>query len=184
MTDSRPSEFRQREDASPKKSSEKESDATRTGQNAVSLSDATVPAESEPSEELLAYRAHLVESEKEAQADLDKTTLKLSGGALGISFAFLKNVVGAGPYELAICLPIAWSAWGLSMALVLLSFYASSHSLRQAISQVDEGTIHTEKPGGWYDSATKWLNGLAILFFFVGLSSMLSFVYSNLATAP
>jgi len=44
-------------------------------------------------ENLQEYRKHLVAAEQQVQADFDKTVLSLSGGALGISFAFVKNPV-------------------------------------------------------------------------------------------
>lgn len=142
-----------------------------------------VSTEANAADATLEYRERLLQNEQQAQDDLDKTTLKLSGGALGVSFAFLKNVVGAGPYKWDICLLFAWSAWGLSMACVLVSFYMSSHSQRRAIAQLDEGTIYDERPGGWFDSVTVWLNVLAILLFLVGLFTMLCFVYANFAIA-
>ena len=42
------------------------------------------------------YRAHLVSAAQKAQEDFDKTLLALSGGALGVSFAFVKDIVGDG----------------------------------------------------------------------------------------
>jgi hypothetical protein len=38
------------------------------------------------------YRDHLVLSKKEAQRDFDKTVFALSGGAIGVSFAFITDI--------------------------------------------------------------------------------------------
>ncbi|WP_134984071.1 hypothetical protein [Xanthomonas axonopodis] len=45
------------------------------------------------------YRQWLVVAEQKAQEDYDKTVLTLSGGALGISFAFVKDIVGQNPIQ-------------------------------------------------------------------------------------
>lgn len=125
------------------------------------------------------YRDQLLQSALQAQDELDKTILKLSGGALGISLAFINNIVGDGPYIWKIALLISWSLFCLSMASVLGSYYLSAYSHRRAVAQLDIGSIYKEKPGGWFDSATEWLNGLAALMFLVGLILMIVFVYKN-----
>lgn len=43
------------------------------------------------------WREHLVSAEQKSQEDLDKALLSLSGGALGVSLIFLKDVIGQGP---------------------------------------------------------------------------------------
>jgi len=44
-------------------------------------------------ESLQEYRTHLVAAEQKAQEDYDKTVISLSGGALGISFAFIVDCI-------------------------------------------------------------------------------------------
>ncbi|MDD5774068.1 MAG: hypothetical protein PHX78_11450 [bacterium] len=88
--------------------------------------------------ELREYRNHLVAAEQKAQEDFDKTVLSLSGGALGISFAFIKDIVGAGPFEKLFFLLFSWISWSSSIIIVLLSFFFSHLALRQAINQVDK----------------------------------------------
>lgn len=39
----------------------------------------------------------LRDADQQAQTDYEKTVLSLSGGALGISFAFVKDIVGSKP---------------------------------------------------------------------------------------
>lgn len=132
------------------------------------------------SDHLKEYRTYLVQAEQKAQADFDKTVLSLSGGALGISFAFLKNVVGAGPHSAVISLYCAWASWGLSVSAILLSFYLSQHSLRKAIGQVDSGRIENEKPGGAFATATSVCNALGGILFILGVLLMILFVIANL----
>lgn len=124
------------------------------------------------------YRNFLVEAERKAQEDYDKTILSLSGGALGISFAFLKDFVVSSPtYRWTLF--ASWIAWGLSMAFVLTSFYSSQQALRKAIEQVDADSIRQQVPGGFFSQLTTALNVLSGLLFFVGVLLIAIFVSYN-----
>lgn len=63
---------------------------------------------------LAQYRDHLVLARQKAVEDADKTVLSLSGGALGVSFAFLNDVVGPNPEALPHLIR-AWMSWGGSI---------------------------------------------------------------------
>lgn len=89
-------------------------------------------------ETLKTYRLSLMSGEQKAQEDYDRTLLALSGGALGISFAFVKDIVGGKPIQDIYYLLFAWIAWGVSVSFVLLSFYLSHKSFLVAISKVDD----------------------------------------------
>ena len=92
-------------------------------------------------EPLKEYRVYLLDSEQKAQEEFDKTVLTLSGGALGISFAFIKDIVGPHPVVNVGYLFVAWILWGLSVTAVLASYFTSHLALRHAIKQVDRGEI-------------------------------------------
>jgi hypothetical protein len=129
---------------------------------------------------LAEYRTHLIKAEQKAQEDFDKTVLSLSGGALGISFAFVKDVIGTDPIQNAGLLFSAWICWGLSVTSVLLSYYTSNLALRKAIKQVDDGKIRGERPGKCFDMITAVLNLLGAILFFAGVILMTIFVALNL----
>jgi hypothetical protein len=134
---------------------------------------------------LTEYRNHLVLADQRAQEDFDKTVISLSGGALGVSFAFLRDVVGRGPYNSPAWLFLAWLAWlawGLSATSMLVSYYLSQQALRRAIKQVDAGFIETEKPGGPFATSTAMCNALGGLLFLVGVALMILFVFKNMET--
>ena len=69
------------------------------------------PANDGPDAALAAYRLHLVAAEQKAQEDFDKTILSLSGGALGVSFVFLKDIVGPEHVAAPAWLFAAWLTW-------------------------------------------------------------------------
>jgi len=128
-----------------------------------------------------AYRQWLVVAEQKAQEDFDKTVLSLSGGALGVSFVFVKDIVGPHHIHQTNTLVLAWVAWALSTSAVLASFFLSRQALRRAIEQCDDGTIFCQPPGGFFSKATRWLNASGAVLFFLGVCLMASFVYQNLA---
>jgi hypothetical protein len=132
-------------------------------------------------DDLTDYRRWLVESEQKSQESFDKTVLSLSSGALGVSFVFIKDVVGGMQnvqwLTLLLC---SWLSWGLSSVAVLVSFYASQQALRHAIIQVDNDTIREQPVGGSFAKATAWLNGVSVVLFLVGVLLVIGFVGHNL----
>lgn len=143
-----------------------------------------VPTESAPEAKMPvnpAYRQSLLTAEQKSQEDFDKTVLSLSGGALAISFIFVKDIVGDQPIRNSIYLLYAWVLWALSSFIVLLSFYLSHLALRKAIQQLDGGVIHKETVGGIYSKIISIINPFGALLFFLGIVSMGFFVYENLS---
>lgn len=136
----------------------------------------------EPKDEVdPAYRQWLVSAEQKAQEDFDKTVLTLSGGALGVSFIFVKDIVGPDSIHQTTWLVLAWFSWALSTFAVLASFFLSRQALRRAIEQCDDGTIFCQPPGGFFSKATRWLNASGAVLFFAGVCLMAAFVYKNLS---
>lgn len=135
------------------------------------------------------YRTHLITAEQKAQEDFDKTVVSLSGGALGISFAFLKDIVGNHPIAHKGLLFTAWISWGLSISLVLSSYFTSHLALCKSIDQIDNAVrnsninqIYTQRAGGRFSLITSILNAVGGLLFFVGILFIAVFVWHNLET--
>src|SRR5438309_1680590 len=118
------------------------------------------------------YREALLALEQKMQADYDKAVMTLSGGALGVSFAFLKDVLGHRELVSPIWLLAAWICWGLSVTCTLGSFWTSALALRKAVRQTDEREIYIQQPGGKFDWITTVLNAAAGLLFFAGVVSI------------
>lgn len=131
-------------------------------------------------EEIQEYRKLLVTAEQRAQEDFDKTVLALSGGALGISFAFVKNIIGDQPAVYSWALLSAWIAWGFSVTCVLASYFVSQIALRHAIKQVDDNKIFEQSPGGIYSKITAVLNAFGGLLFLLGVVLMVMFAALNM----
>jgi hypothetical protein len=83
------------------------------------------------------YKKELNTLEQKSQESYDKHVIYLSGGALGISFALTQNFFGnKGTLEPNL-LFWSWILWGLSLLLILISFYSSVLNLRHAMRIVD-----------------------------------------------
>ncbi len=131
---------------------------------------------------LVEYRRLLVEAEQKSQEHFDKTVLSLSGGALGISFVFVKDIIGKDHIIDTYLLVLAWLSWGFSSFSILLSFYLSHLALRSAIRQVDEGTINSKNAGGIFSIITERLNVFGAILFLLGILFITFFASSNLLT--
>ena len=130
-------------------------------------------------ENLKSYRLDLVETEKKLKENYDKLIVTLSGGALALSIAFIKDIVNLETAQSTWLLLMAWAGFILSLAAVLgaLSFGIEAH--RHAIYQVDDDSIYDTKPGGWFSRFTKALHRASAIFLLLGLISISAFAYTN-----
>jgi hypothetical protein len=125
------------------------------------------------------YRTHLVEARQKAFEDFDKTVLTLSGGALAVSIAFIKDLLGSGPLYAKTFLLTSWSCWAASLLTVLVSHYLSQLTLNRAIKEIDAGS-RFQRPGGMFRFFTLVLNALSGFLFVTGLILLIVFVWDNL----
>ena|SRR6266498_2762541 len=126
------------------------------------------------------YRRGLQTLEQQMQSEYDKAILALSGGALGVSMAFLKDVVIKQGVHGGCFLLLAWICWGLSVTCTLFSYYTSAQALRKAVQQTDEKTIYLTWANGRFNHFTKWLSRIAGLLFMLGIVFIVFFVAHNL----
>lgn len=128
---------------------------------------------------LAQYRKWLVETEHQASRDFDKAITTLSAGALGISIAFVRDLVPEPVLHSVKWLGSSWVLLSLSLLAILISLLISQFALRRAIGQVDKGTIRTELPGGLLATLTVILNILAALALIAGVGSLAFFALAN-----
>ena len=134
------------------------------------------------------YRQHLVLADQKAIEDFDKTIITLASGALAVSLAFMKDIVGADPVHWRICLQIAWLLLTLSLGLVLISFWCSHKALRRALADFDADCsddplfgkkVVVDKRNAWA-VATQRLNVIGMTCLILGIGFMLTFASVNL----
>ncbi len=126
------------------------------------------------------YRDYIIRAEQKAQDDYDKTVIALSGGALGVSFAFIKDIIGSDSISIAILLFLSWLFWTSSITCVLASYYTSHLSLRNVIKKIDAGEAQAPRLGGFADWMTAILNALGGILFVAGVVLMSIFIKINL----
>jgi hypothetical protein len=126
-----------------------------------------------------AYRALNENLMYQASHNYDKYLISLSAGALALSLTFLSTILK----DIVLCHPwllyTSWILWGITIVCILYSFMTSCRSHSITIDQVDNNTIHDEKPGRHFSLITiilGWVAGISFLIatiaicFFVGLN--------------
>ena len=126
------------------------------------------------------YRSLLISGEQKAQTDFDKTIIALSGGALGVTFAFAERIIGTTTQVRMAALEAAWISWVVSLASVLLSHYFSAIAMRHALKQYDAGKLPGERVGGVYDVIILVLNAFGGVAFLVGAVAAGFFILQTL----
>jgi len=129
----------------------------------------------EKAKALAEYRSELIAQSERSQTSFDKTLLSLSGGALGVSFAFVKDFI---PPTLPGAIATAWACWILSCGSVLTSHFLSVLATRKGIEEVDRGTAKGQV-GGHYATAVDVFNVAGGLAFVAGLIAAGVFVFRN-----
>jgi len=131
-------------------------------------------------EEDNAYLKALADSEFQAIDEYDNKIFALAGGAFGVSFAFLKDIVTPGNVTHKNFLIMAWACWCITLAFNLTSFYFSHLAMRGAQRKYRAGERDEKKLSGFTGNAVIYLNPITGGFFILGLICMSVFVTSNL----
>jgi heme/copper-type cytochrome/quinol oxidase subunit 1 len=129
------------------------------------------------------YLKSLRESEFQAIDQFDKVILALAGGAFGVSFAFLKDIVKANAVIGKNYLTCAWFFWCVSLGVNLLSFYLSHLSMRGAQRRYGGGEHDEAKLRGCSGKLVMICNPVSGVAFIIGLICMSIFVTRNLHDA-
>lgn len=125
------------------------------------------------------YRNKLIQAEQKSQDDYDKSIVSLSGGALGISLIFYKEVIGGASPNSPDLLVWSWGLWAASIAAVVLSYFLSRFALRKAIHQADENNF-SGGVGGWAANCTNYVNALSGVLFVIGIILFIIFSSKNI----
>ncbi|MBC7933162.1 MAG: hypothetical protein H7Z38_21575 [Rubrivivax sp.] len=147
------------------------------------LTEAPTPLAVTSHAQLDSYRSHLLAAEQKSIEEYDKALMTLSGGALGVSFVFIKDIIGADKIISIPLLLIAWACWIVSLALVLINYFVSHLALRKAIEQSDAGEIYAQRPGARFDLILVILNPAGGILFLIGLVIFALFALFNIGGA-
>lgn len=118
---------------------------------------------------------------------LDKNMLALSSGALGVSLAFIKDIVPLGQATWICLLIISWCAFALCMTTTLLSFEFSIAGLKKHRDLLDE-MLKAKNPelaknqGSGWSRAVVVCRHTALILFLAGLACTVVFVIKNVSS--
>lgn len=113
----------------------------------------------------------------ESSSQFDKQVLFLASGALGLSFAFIKDIVKLNVATNKWLLVSSWSLFGAVILLSIVSHYTSLKAINRMIRNLNSAD-HKDSKG--LDGITKLLNVLMIIFLGIGLLFLIIFVAINI----
>lgn len=131
-------------------------------------------------DDLKEYRQGLVDTQRKLNESYDKLLITLSGGALALSIAFLKDVIGANDISYPMLLLVSWGLFVLSLASILGEILFGIQAHKIAILQIDSETIRSQKVGGKFSKWSTNLHWMAAISLILGLILISSFVFLNL----
>ena len=126
-------------------------------------------------------REHIQQISRYSNEQFDKHILLISSGALGISFAFIKDVIP--DLAVACCkvlLLVSWCFFGLVILLSLIAQYISTRAASiagESIDMDDELFNFKLKP------FNQWIRGMniaCIVGIFIGIGALILFIQQNL----
>jgi hypothetical protein len=128
--------------------------------------------------EWLEYRKTIVQL-IQSQADArDRTVLALASGALGLSIAFLHEIVQAPVHTWLI--KAGWIFLAVAAIVILASLVTGEEQMRWALKHGDaREAFDTRAPGGWLWHVTRWLNYAGVVSFILGVLFMVVFAFVN-----
>jgi len=141
-------------------------------------------------------RSKELESQLQVSERFEKSLILISGGALGLSMTFIKEIVSA-PSFLS-WLYWAWGFLAASLCLCVVSLFCSLQSIHRKVINLDEkelrqriveGTVQQNESNRQfekidinsnpYGTVVEWLNPIAVVCFCVGISALIVFVVKN-----
>lgn len=136
-------------------------------------------------ESLLEYRQEEALESKKSQESYDKALLSLSGGAIGISFAFVENFLNDQQSQNIGLLTLAWLFWAASLAFTLYSFYFAQQAHENTVRVIDQeinkipidhNRISREALSGTSTAFVKLTNKASGICFIAGVIFLIWFV--------
>ncbi|HUU84260.1 MAG TPA: hypothetical protein VM243_12220 [Phycisphaerae bacterium] len=134
-------------------------------------------------------RNRLTDSEQEYGKTYDKYVVTLSGGAIALSLAFLKDIVGDNPITGAPCLVWAWVFLGLAIGTSVAGLFLAPISFARFRDVLDEqaaeggdnywARVRAKQRKRRLPKVIPWLNALSLLTFLAGLLLLMWFTYGS-----
>lgn len=132
----------------------------------------------------LPYRTHLLDALKSSSEHYDRGILTLSTAVLGLSIAFIKDIVPLPQATAVSLLTASWFLFALTVLSTLISFLVAHKALSVQLYNADQYYLKSKedyfnKKNKW-SSATVWLNLLSGTLFVSGIVLTVAFSYVNI----
>src|SRR5258708_2704776 len=153
------------------------------------------PSSDDRRQEYLEDRKQRIELHNQAAQSFDQTILTLAGGALGLSFTFIRQIIPHAESGTIPFLATSWILLVLALLAILISMLTSQVGMLQPIGMLDE--IHSPQPvknPNWgekieskFQSVIGWrpltqiLNIIALLSTILGIVFLIWFGLLNIA---
>lgn len=113
----------------------------------------------------------------ESSSQFDKQLLFVASGALGISLAFIKDIVKLSNASNKELLILSWFSFGLVILINVISHYTSLKAINNRLKNFHKPN---DKTSARYDSFTKYFNAFMIAFLALGLLLLNIFIAINI----
>jgi hypothetical protein len=114
----------------------------------------------------------------------DNAILTLSTGVLGLSLAFIKDIVPLEKVQCVILLISSWCLFGLSIASTLSSFVLSQRAIKCQLDYAEKYYLEKkdeyENKNNRLASWTEYINYLSGILFILGIIATITFVSLNI----
>lgn len=141
-------------------------------------------ADKEKKEEYNQYKMHLLDARKTTFQQLDKAIFTLSGGGLGLSIAFLKDIVSIKQATWLYLLFSSWSLFIASIILTLVSFLSSWVAIDKQLNFAEEyynqGNTSILSKTNKASILTITLNIISVVCFVIAVILIVLFISKNL----
>ena len=129
------------------------------------------------------YRAMLWDLQKSNSEQCDNTILTLSSALLGVSLAFIKDIVPIAHLTAIGWLTFSWFMFGAAITCTLASYYSGQEAIDTECEYSEE--VHMKGNTGYvrnrlWDKATRLLNATAALCFLFGVFTTICVVTTNI----
>lgn len=113
----------------------------------------------------------------ESSSQFDKQVLFIASGALGISLAFVKDIVKLDKSVYKSTLLLSWIFFGIVILISIISHYTSLKAINSKIENIN---VIEDKESKKFNNYTKWFNILMIVFLSLGLIFLNIFIGINI----
>jgi hypothetical protein len=154
-----------------------------TGRKITVRSNRSKSLKKEYSERLLEERKSLVSALLDQSSSYDKWVLTLASGALAISLTFIEKIVPHPQTQTINYLIGAWSTFGLSILMTLLSFLFSQKACLKNIEIIENRLKTNNYPASnKFTIVTGILNWLSMALFLTGVALLIVFAVNNISS--